>query len=197
MKAQVQHLSQFNEAEIIYNHFGGHVGHFIDIGCSGGVSLSNTFELGLDGWHGLLVEASPMHFQSLMQNYIHRGGFEFLNAALWTERKLMKFHLNPYFYSSLIHKDEPNLFIGSYYVQTVTAEDLKAIQPEADFITLDIEGADIHVFPSLIEAYPDCRLWCVEHANKDDIRDKWKELFIKHKLKIIAATPENYIAAKK
>jgi len=191
------HLSQFNEVEIIQKFFGSHRGHFIDIGCSSGVSLSNTYELGLQGWHGLLVEASPMHFASLVQNYIHRGGFKFVNGALWIERKMMQFHLNPYFYSSLIHKDEPNLFIASYWVQTVTAEDLKAIQPDCDFISLDIEGADVHVFPSLMLAYPQCRLVCVEHANKPDIRKMWAGLFDAHGFKVIAETPENYIASRK
>jgi len=188
-------LSQFNEATIVDSFFGDYVGKFIDIGCSSGVALSNTFQLGLKGWHGLLVEASPIHFASLMANYIHRGGFQFVNAALWTERSLMRFHLNPYFYSSLLHKDEPGLFIGSYWVNTVTAEDLLSMQAEADFITIDIEGADILVFPSLIRAYPRCRLWCVEHANKDNIRQDWKRLFSIHRLKIVAETPENYLVA--
>lgn len=188
-------ISQFNEAEIIAAHFGGHIGTFLDIGASSGVALSNTFELGLKGWHGLLVEASPIHFQNLVANYIHRGGFQFLNAALWTERKLMKFHLNNYFYSSLIEKEEPNLYHAHYYVPTVVAEDLKSIQDKAEFISLDIEGADILVFPSLMRAYPDCRLVCVEHANNGALKEEWKKRFAEHGLRVIGETPENYLAA--
>lgn len=189
-------ISQFNEGQIIADYFGGQVGKFLDIGASGGVALSNTFELGFKGWGGLLVEASPIHFANLVSNYLHRGGFEFVNAALWTERKLMKFHLNPFFYSSLIHKDEPGLFIANYFVPTVTADDLKAIHPVADFISLDIEGADTAVFPSLMAAFPDCRLVCVEHANKDAVRSEWAALFPAHGLHVIGETPENYLAAK-
>lgn len=192
----MRNLSQFNEAEIIADFFGGHVGCFIDCGASGGVSLSNSFNLGMLGWHGLLVEASPLHFQNLLQNFIHRGGFQFLNAAVWTERKLMEFCYNPGFYSSLIYKEEPGLFLCKYWVNTVTAGDLKQIQPAADFISLDIEGADILVFPSLISAYSDCRLWCVEHAKDDALKARWKSLFDEHKLRIIGETPENYLAAK-
>lgn len=189
-------ISQFNESEIIAEFFGSHIGHFIDIGASGGVALSNTFELGMKGWHGLFVEASPIHFQNLIANYIHRGGFEFLNAALWTERKLMKFHLNPYFYSSLIHKDEPGLFIGSYHVPTVVAEDLWMIEPVPDFISLDIEGADILVFHSLYNQFPDCKLFCVEHANNDALKDSWHRLFRPLKLRVVAETAENYLVAR-
>ena len=189
-------LSQDNESKIIAEFFGSHVGTFLDCGASGGVSLSNTFELGLKGWHGLFVEASPTHFANLVANYIHRGGFTFINAALWHERKMMKFNYNPYFYSSLIHKDEPGLFVAQYWVPTVTATDLSAIEPSVDFISLDIEGADIHVFPSLAEAYPNCRLWCEEHANNDTLKVQWQRLFTEHKLRIIATTPENYIVAR-
>lgn len=189
-------LSQFNESEIISEFLGNHCGTFVDIGASGGVALSNTFELGLKGWHGLLVEASPMHFQNLLQNYIHRGGFKLVNAALWTERKVMPFHLNPHFYSSLKWKDEPNLFIGTYHVMTITPADLASIQPHCDFLSVDIEGADVDVFPALMTAYPMCRLVCVEHAKDDGIKERWSELFAKHGLSIVAETPENFLAGK-
>lgn len=189
-------LSQFNEVRIIENFFGGHIGQLIDIGAGAGVALSNSFELGLRGWHGLLVEASPIHFQNLCSNYIHRGGFELVNAALWTERKMMKFHLNSQLYSSLIAKDEPELYHAHYWVQTCTVEDLKVIQPEADLISIDIEGADILVFRQLIEAYPHCRLWVVEHAGKPLLRIDWQEMFEKHGLQILSETPENFVAQK-
>lgn len=193
-------LSQFNEAELIAEFFGSHVGTFLDIGASGGVSLSNTFELGLKGWHGVFVEASPIHFANLVANYIHRGGFQFINAALWTERKLMQFHLNPYFYSSLIHKDEPGLFVASYWVSTITAEDLWDVAGpflgNVDFISLDIEGADILVFPSLATRFPECQLWAVEHAKDPNLKLKWLNAFADHGLKLIAETPENFLAAK-
>jgi len=189
-------LSQFNEQQIIADHFGSHVGTFLDVGAAGGVSLSNTFALGLAGWHGLLVEASPTRFAELARNYVHRGGFKFLNAALWTERKLMQFHWNEGLYSSLIHKDEPGLFTSTYWVPTVTAQDLKDIQPECDFLSLDIEGADMLVFPSLMEQFGGCKLVCVEHASKDQIKAGWLIMFQNFGWKVIAETPENYIARR-
>lgn len=190
-------LSQFGESEIIANYFGSFVGSFIDCGSAGGVALSNTFELGLRGWRGLFVEPSPIHFQNLLANYHHRGGFEFLNAALWTDRKLMKFNLNSGFLSSLIASDEPERYQARYHLRTVTADDLKAIQPEADFVSLDIEGADIEVFPSLVKVYPDARLFCVEHGGKPLLRIDWKEAFDKHGLEIIHESPENFIVKRK
>lgn len=190
------HLSQDNESEIIANYFGSHIGKFVDIGCSGGVSLSNTFQLGLLGWHGLLVEASPTHFANLIQNYTHRGGFRFVNAAVWHERKIMQFNFNFGFYSSLIYKDEPGLFSAQYYVPTVIAEDLKAIQPECDILSLDIESADIIVFPSLMDAYPHCKLCVVEHAKDNGLKARWLEMFERYGLHVIATTPENFIASK-
>lgn len=189
-------ISQNGEAKIIADFFGSYVGYFIDIGAAGGVSLSNTFELGMKDWRGLFVEASPIHFYNLVSNYIHRGYFEFVNAALWSERKVMKFNLNAGFYSSLIPKDEQGLFMASYWVPTVTPGDLFYIQPNADFISLDIEGADLEVFPGLMEHYPDCKLICVEHGNNDAIRERWNTEFARFKLKVIADTSENYIAAK-
>jgi FkbM family methyltransferase len=189
-------LSQDKESEIVAEFFGDHIGHFLDIGASGGVALSNTYELGLKGWHGLLVEASPLHFQNLISNYTHRGGFKFLNAALWHTRELMKFNYNLGFYSSLIYKEEAELWAAQYWVPTVVADDLKQIQPQCDFCSLDIEAADLLVFPDLIKAYPDCRLWCVEHAHEGRLKNDWHELFRKYRLLVVAETPENFLAAK-
>lgn len=192
----MSHVSQFNESQIISDFFGTHVGFFVDCGASGGVALSNTFELGLKGWHGLLVEASPTHFANLVANYIHRGGFQFLNAAVWNERKMMEFNFNPGFYSSLIRKDEPGLYQNHYWVPTVIADDLKQIQPECDFLSLDIEGADQIVFPSMMSAYTACKLVCVEHANRESVREDWKRMLKDHGFTIIGETPENYIASR-
>lgn len=190
------HLSQNGEAVIIANFFGGHIGTFLDIGASGGVALSNTFELGLRGWHGLFVEPSPIHFANLLANYHNRGGFRFVNAALWRERTIMQFSQRG-LWSSLVHAGTVGSFDDSnYWVPTVTAADLAKIEPNVDFISLDIEGADTHVFPSLAEAYPNCRLWAVEHANNADRKQEWYHLFAHYDLKIVAETPENFIAGK-
>lgn len=196
MPSERVHVSQFQESEIILNFFGGHVGQLIDLGASGGVALSNSFELGLRGWRGLLVEASPIHFQNLVANYHHRGGFTLLNAAFWHERKLMQFHLNQQFLSSLVPVEEIGRYCASYFVNTVTAEDLKALQPIADFISVDLEGADLEVFPSLISAYPDCKLVCCEHAKDDALKARWHEMFERYGLHVIATTPENFLASK-
>jgi len=193
----MHNLSQFNEDQIILNYFGDHVGFFVDVGASSGVALSNTFYLGLKHWKGLLVEASPTHFATLMANYVNRGGIELVNAAIWTERKMMRFFFNQWFYSSLIEKKEAGLYQACYWVQTCTADDLKAIQPECDVLSLDIENADIIVFPSLMAAYPKCRLVVVEHAKDPGLKARWMEQFAKFKLQVIAETPENYIAVKK
>lgn len=189
-------ISQFDEATIVRNYFGDYVGFCVDIGCSNGVSLSNSFQLGLQNWKLLLVEASPIHFQGLLRNYIHRGNVQFVNGALWHERKLMKFNYNEGFYSSLIYKEEAGLFMAQYWVNTITPADLAAIQPECDFLSIDIEGADLLVFPSLMAAYPKCRLVCVEHAANDTIKSQWHDMFARYGFAILAETPENYIAKR-
>jgi hypothetical protein len=61
---------------------------------------------------------------------------------------------------------------------------------------LDIEGADIEVFPSLAAAYPNCKVWCVEHGKDDALKLRWEQLFSQHKLRHIAQTPENFIVAR-
>lgn len=192
-------LSQNNESEIIANFFGSHVGTFIDIGAGAGVALSNTFELGLKGWRGVLVEASPIQFAQLLTNYHHRGGFQFVNAALWHQRMMMEFYLHPGFLSSLVPTDSMAPYLGRYWVQTITARNLWNIATpflgDVDFISLDIEGADILVFPSLVDQFPQCRLWAVEHGKDEVLKGEWQELFTIDNLRIVAETTENYLIA--
>lgn len=191
------HLSQFNESEIILEFFSGNnTGAFVDIGAASGVALSNTYELGLRGWHGLLVEPSPICFAQLVANYHHRAGFKLLNAAVWTERIVTQFNLNQTFFSSLIPNDDGR-FIGNYFLSTVVAEDLKRIQEDCEFLSLDAEGSDLEIFPSLMEAYKDVKLICVEHSNKELTRLAWMDRFQHYGFTVLAETSENFLAEKK
>jgi len=51
--------SQNNEQQVILDYFGEHyIGTFLDLGCNDGQTFSNTRALALNGWSGVLVDAS-------------------------------------------------------------------------------------------------------------------------------------------
>lgn len=189
-------FSQFNEDQIIADFFAGQIGQFIDVGAAGGVVLSNTYALVQRGWSGVCVEPSPYHFLTLLENHRYNN-VRLVNGALSTKHGLVRFTLNASWYSKLHTPAENTDMVGSYLVPAVTAEDLAAIQPHADFISIDCEGEDISLFPSVLRAFPGTLLFCVEHGNSFAVKTVWERLFAENRMEIIGTTPENYLAARR
>lgn len=67
--------SQNKEEEIILEYFGEGYGTLLSIGENDGETLSNTRALILNGWSGLLIEASPKAYRRLDQLYINHYPF--------------------------------------------------------------------------------------------------------------------------
>lgn len=188
-------FSQFNEDEIIESYFGSQIGQFIDIGAAGGVVLSNSFALVQRGWNGICVEPSPVHFLTLLENHRYNN-VRLINGALWVEHGLVRFTLNSSWYSRLHSPAENADMVGSYLVPAVTAADLKQLQPHADFISIDCEGEDIVLFPGIVQAFPTCRLYCVEHGKSEAVKLRWRQLFVERGLRVIGETSENFLAGR-
>ena len=83
--------SQNNEQEIILNLFKGRTGTFLDIGANDGITLSNTYALSLQGWKGLLVEASPKAYERLVKTYEGKDA-ELQNVAIGGRDCDLSFH---------------------------------------------------------------------------------------------------------
>lgn len=199
-------FSQNEEEKYILQYFEGQTGTFIDIGANDGVTLSNTRALSDLGWKGILVEPSPKAFERLKANYEGRTGFYFYpfaigkhngNDVLQESGTLL--NAGDLGLVSTFEHSEMQRFKSVCTYEPVTVKTFKwktflnrVKYKTFDFISLDIEGQEMHVLPEM--DLSKTRLVCIEWNSKPELKteyDKYMEGF-----NVIYTSGENLIYAR-
>jgi FkbM family methyltransferase len=213
--------SQSNEQAIILKYFGDYRGTFLDAGANDGATLSNTRALAELGWQGVLIEPSPTAFAKLSaiyQSYIpvhdstdlDLAPFGTLvNAAITLQDGPIDFydsgtHLNKGD-TSLLSTTRPEEMArwkksGETFTKTtVRGITFKTLVKEtgltrADFVSIDVEGADLDVLRQIDLTAFGTRMVCVE-VNRAD-QKPFDEYCAKHGLRLLHRNFENAIYTK-
>ena len=200
--------SQNDEERIILSYFKGRMGHFLDLGANDGITLSNTRALSDHGWGGVLVDASPTAHRMATENYCDRDDVTCLHCAVWTGDGEIILHesgshigredhaLLSSIYPGETEKWRPTTAFQPLTVPCLSVASLLKLCPVArfEFISIDVEGADLDVLQQMDLTDLGCEMLVVEVNEKDEAP------FIahceKHSLKRVHRTPENLIFAK-
>lgn len=197
--------SQNNEEKIIANYFGQHKGTFLSLGENDGQTFSNVRQLALDGWSGLCVEPAPTPFEKLKKLYQKNSKVKCLQYAITDySGKIDFFHSGTHLNNGdtdLISTTEPvellrwpDVQFTKTSVHCLTFSELlkKTKFKEFDFISIDIEGAELKILPSINFTALSTKLVCVEYNGKN------KQLFNKifSSFTLIHQNAENLIYGK-
>lgn len=204
-------FSQNKEEEVVINYFKSYKGTFLDCGSNDGITLSNTHALALKGWQGVCIEPSPKAFQSLQDLYLQNDKIHCINVAVSNYLGKADFydsgtHLNKGDLALLSSLDKEEIkrwgkttTFDKIQVDVVDFKTLLNLSPYKtfDFISLDIEGAEILVLPQINLIKLGCRCICIEH-NSNSVN---KNLFIRYCRdsglnNILLDNAENIILAK-
>lgn len=199
--------SQNNEQQVIVDYFGEHFkGTFLDLGANDGQILSNTRALALNGWGGVLVEASATAANKAKDLYVSRPDITVINIAVANHTGTINFfesgsHLGTGDTSllSTVVESETERWSGEKfeqsYVNCDTIENIIAELPIAgyrfDFISIDIEGMD---YETLIRIpLNGVKCVCVEYNGKEP--EKYIKYCEQYGLTEIHRNAENLIFA--
>lgn len=195
--------SQNNEQEHILNYFGDYVGTFADLGSNDGITFSNVRALVEHGWTGIFVEPSPIAFDRLKENYAGLKGLYFYPFALGGHNGRVILNES----GALVSQDDVSL------VSTIKPAEMKRFKKSVkyspitvdvyrwktalnrwyiktfDFISLDIEGAEMDVLPEIDLTETKCI--CLEWNGKEALKQEYEKYLSGFKL--IYASPENLI----
>lgn len=202
--------SQKNEEEIILRYFGSRIGTFLDIGANDGKTLSNTYQLALNGWSGACIEPSKIAFNKMQELYGSANeNIELFNYALSDESGTFEFfesgnHLGNDDHSllSTLVESEMDRWQGTRNRFTKTIVDAKTFREflnETKFakfnvISIDIEGKDYDVLTQIDLSKIGCEMLIVETNGKEN--DKFINYVSNFGLKLIHKNYENLIFAR-
>jgi len=195
--SKIEYKSQIGQdkyyVENVINY--GINGFFLDIGAHNGVNLSNTFVLEKNlGWKGICIEANPFVFEDLKKN---RSSI-CVNQCLWSKETMLELEFpksneipegndmlvrisglegNDNYFSSQFQKKD------KHKVKTTTLEkvlDLNNCPLIIDYMSIDIEGAELEVLKVFNFAKYHINFITIEHGYRNDYKLKIRE-FLKLK----------------
>lgn len=200
--------SQNYEELIVLEYFNSKSGTLLSLGENDGVTLSNSFALIEQGWSGTLVDASPKAFAQLKELHGNNPNLVLLNYAVGSENGFATFYESgellgmgdTALVSSL--KLEETKRWGSIKmpfeekrVEVIDFEKLLSLThfEKYDYITIDIEGAEIEVVPQIDFKKLGTKLAIIEWNSK--YAEFYDNIMFPFGFKLIHTNAENRIYA--
>ena len=169
--------SQNDEQDYITTILQNTKGRLLDIGAYDGITFSNSYQLLLNGWKGILIEPAPSVINHLLKNTTDiKDNIEIVNAAITpnSSSELLKFYdanTDAVSTSDENHKKiwEKNINYRKVYVPTITIQDIfRTFGTNFEFINIDVEGQN----PNILETIPlnetNTKVICIEHQHEFD-----------------------------
>lgn len=205
----MQNYSQNNEQEFILNFFKDFKGTFLDMGANDGITLSNTYALVLGGWKGLLVEASLIAYNRLIENMPFDRGLTIMNVAVGSYDGEITLHES----GELLGKGDVALVSSTredevhrwdslkipFVDRKVRCLTFKSLLEQTkfktfDFVSMDIEGMELDVLPQMDFNALGTKMACIEFNGKD--KEKYDAIMLPFGFKLIHQNAENLIYTK-
>jgi O-methyltransferase len=212
--AVVKNYSQNNEQEIIRNYFNGRNPSdltVLDIGANDGETFSNSRQLILDGWSGILLEPSPRAFERLSNLYRGNDKVKCFQLGIGPNTEEVEFwesgafnHTGPdVALVSCVDPKEKNRWGNAVSfipikINLKTFSDFVSdnrINPPFNFINIDAEGMDYEILKQ-INLDEICECFCIEHNSVPDMVTKYRGIADYFGYREIGYNAENLIFAR-
>jgi len=174
-------------------------GFFLDIGAYDGLDGSNTATLEFQyNWNGICIEANPFLLDTLKKN---RPNSKIISCAAWYENSIMELEIPLSDLDGIpgaqlsrlsnINRNEnyfKNHFSAKVVRPAVSCRTITSIlgkdPPVIDYMSLDVEGAEIEVLKGIDFSNIDIRFMSIEHGDRPGYLDTFKEFLEPYGYKI-------------
>jgi len=164
-------FSQYDEELHILAHT-PETGTFLDIGAWHPKQFSNTRALYEKGWRGVMIEPSPIPFDSLLREYGNDERITLICGAVGPERLLAKIHATADAVSTMsegVHDTWKNAggYYGSFYTPIITLRELfNQFGGAFEFVNIDAEGLSVDLLHAMLEIGLRPQCICCEHDGR-------------------------------
>jgi len=199
-------FSQRDEEKYIVKYFNQHNlksgGHLLDIGAYDGKTFSNTRQLVLQGWSGVMVEPSPSLTGVLEKLYWNNPKIKVLKVGVGLKAGILPFYN---FYGDAIGTFDiahAKLWAGKgkrgwkeIKIEVITVSDLfSRMGYNFDFINIDAEGWSVDVLGVMpLNKLKRLKMICVEFEHK---QEKVLQMVQHHGFRLLHQTAENLLLVR-
>ena len=196
-------FSQRDEEQYILKFFEGRVdGRLLDIGAYDGKTFSNTRQLLLNGWGGVLVEPSPTVLHSLVSLYGENEKVQIVTSGIGLERGTFTFHdsggdaVSSFDDAHMeLWRDKGAKNFSDMQIPVITWDDLfLSFGYDFEFLNLDAEGWSLDLLEVLpFEKFPNLRMVVVEFDHEEA---RVLNAMLPHGFNPLHKTAENLVMVK-
>ena len=200
-------FSQRDEEKYIVKYFKQHGlrnhGRFLDIGAWDGITFSNTRQLALQGWGGVLVEPAPSLHGVLEKLYWNNPKIKIIEVGIGLKRGVLPFYDFCGDAVGTFDKKHAKLWEEKgkrkwekKKIEVITVNDLLShVGYDFDFINIDAEGWSVDLLGAFdLNKLEKLKMICVEFEHKEKIIEI---LVSKHGFRLLHQTAENMIWIRK
>jgi hypothetical protein len=175
-RSRYKDYSQFGEQIYILDFFGSIKGKYLDIGAGQPIKGSNTYALYRKGWTGICVD--PLRRNSWLHRLLRKRD-EFVQSLAGPPGEASLFSFEPYAYSTILPDVATKVLekLGEG-VHLKRVSKIEVIPPhqivqrftdptKVNFLSIDVEGADLEVLKSNDWSIFSPNLICVEQWEED------------------------------
>lgn len=202
----MKYHSQNNEAEIVLNYFGKHKGTVLEIGANDGKTFSNSYDLILNDWYGILFE--PGHIYDELHK-LHKGNERVHTHRLgiadkagfvkfWQSGSHVKNGIDLGLVSTMqefetLRWKKNGVKFTEIEIETVPFSWVAEKYPVFDFISIDVEGFEWQILRQIDLKAVGCKCLCIEWNSDRHAERLFKDYVSKFGMKEIERNAENLI----
>jgi len=192
--------SQIGQDDYYINNISNHKrnGIFLDIGANDGIYTSNTAKLEFEyGWTGVCVEANINLIDKLQKN---RPNSIIVNSAVWSKKSKVNFEIPNNNYKNIDghllsrisgiagnennfkHHFKDNVNIIELEADSITSilEKNFKIPCDIDYMSLDVEGAELEVLKGIDFNKINIRFMTIEHGDRKNYKESIIDFLTQH-----------------
>lgn len=207
----MKYHSQNNETEIALKYFGIFKGTVLDIGANDGITFSNSFDMILNGWKGVLVEPSQQ-----CENIIKLWDNPAFDVRIY-QVGIGKNHERKTLFESGAHVPHGNdkALVSTFIPEETDRWRKQGVQfdemtieiasfdwlykicngVDFDYISLDVEGMEMEILEQIDLTAVGCKMICIEWNSIETNLINFTKHISKFGLKEIHRNAENLIFA--
>ena len=173
---------------------------FLDVGGYHFETFSNTRQLFLNGWSGVMIEPAPHLMSGLVRDLGHEERIELVSAAVGTEAGMTTLYVTADMLSTTnaewqAKRADAAVWLGKMRVPVITFTDISNLWGGFEFVSIDTEGTSVELCFDMMAR--DWRPKCICCEEDGRMRELCERMTARYGYQLVYASQENAVLVRR